>query len=583
MFFLNIILLLVLPAMLNAFWINHEQYVTFSPIYNWGIKIRDGANPPYIFFIPFVFSYLTSAISFLFREKGIFIFKCTIYLILIVVYAINIFTLFNFSTMISPAIVMLMTETNSGETYEFLKTYMTNKDSLLSYSIIAITIIYIILSECRIKSTIKNKYLLILFFVISIYMFQRSIEPINAFCRLFKCRNLTETELWYLTYPVNTNTLSNLIYSTYSLHLSKQEMVKATQSTISVTDIITIKRAINLIVIIGESYSKHHSSLYGYRLNTTPLLNNHVKSGQLFVFNNVISPYNLTSFVLRNLFSVNSIMDGENWADYPAFPFLFKKAGYNVYFWDNQRTFGKADVSDFSVASFLFNDDITKASYSKFNKSTFSFDGDLIKDFFNNVSFKGNNNLLIFHLMGQHTMPEKRYPHIKQFNVFSKDSISRDDLDDRRKTLIANYDNATLYNDYVIDTIIKQFSNDNAVILYFSDHGEEIYDFRDHYGRTQEAEKTIDHLKYQYEIPFMIWCSKNFIKEFPNIAKDIDASVDKPFMNDNICQILFGLVDMDTKYYHEERNLISPNFKPYEQRFVQGTINFDKIRWSKIK
>ena len=43
----------------------------------------------------------------------------------------------------------------------------------------------------------------------------------------------------------------------------------------------------NLVIIIGESFSKSHSSLYGYPLRTNPCLGKLKKDGQLFVFNNV--------------------------------------------------------------------------------------------------------------------------------------------------------------------------------------------------------------------------------------------------------------------------------------------------------
>ena len=172
-FFINIIILLVLPAMINAYWINHEQYVTISSIYKWGIKIRDGANPPYIFFIPFSVSYIISTLSLLFGKRGQCVFKYLVYILLIGLLSINIFCLFNFSTMISPSIIMLMEETNSGETFEFFKTYLLNKDSIIAYAIIVLVIVYIFVSEHKLEHIIKSKIAKILITIISIYMFQK--------------------------------------------------------------------------------------------------------------------------------------------------------------------------------------------------------------------------------------------------------------------------------------------------------------------------------------------------------------------------------------------------------------------------
>lgn len=149
-FFANIILLLVIPSMINAYWINHEQYVTISNIYKYGIKIRDGASVPYIFFIPYTLAYFISAIHLLIKHfykiHSLFL-KIFVYIVLICLFATNVFCLLNFSTMISPSIVMLMVETNGGEATEFLSTYLFGGMSLASYLIIAITIIYLLLSE----------------------------------------------------------------------------------------------------------------------------------------------------------------------------------------------------------------------------------------------------------------------------------------------------------------------------------------------------------------------------------------------------------------------------------------------------
>lgn len=581
-FFFNIILLLVIPTMINAYWINHEQYVTFSKIYKYGVKIQDGASIPYIFFIPYVVAYIISYVDILLRywkKQNVFIFM--VYTILMFFFIINVFCLLNFSTMISPSIVMLMVETNGGEASEFFSTYIFCGDSLLAYMINAIMMAYLCISEKRFNVLVTKKKWIVFYFLMTLYMFNRVIEPVQTFLKLFDCKNLTEAELWYSDYPVNTNMFSNAIYSAFVMDLSRSEMTEAMQSTLANKETVDTDKDVNIVMIIGESYSKHHSSLYGYEHRTNPCLQAQVDSGHLFVFNDVISSYNLTSFVLRNLFSVNSIMDKENWAALPAFPIFFKNAGYNVYFWDNQRTFGKADVSDFSIASYLFNDKVAKASYTKYNDRVFPYDWGLIKDFWNTVHLEGEKNLLIFHLMGQHTKPEMRYPHGREFDVFNSDSIHRTDLDERRRRQVAHYDNSTLYNDWLVDSIMKHYAADNAVVIYFSDHGEEVYDFRDHYGRTQEAVKSPDLLKYQYEIPFMIWCSEKFMEERPDVVENIAAAVDKPFMNDNVCQILFGLVGMQIKYYHPERDLLSPEFKPYSHRDVQGTVNYEKVRWGR--
>jgi heptose-I-phosphate ethanolaminephosphotransferase len=118
---------------------------------------------------------------------------------------------------------------------------------------------------------------------------------------------------------------------------------------------------------------------------------------------------------------------------------------------------------------------------------------------------------------------------------------------------------------------------DDCVIVYFSDHGEEVHDYRNHYGRTQEYVKTANILKYQYQVPFLIWCSDKYKELHSDIIANICAAKDKPFMIDNTCQILFNLAGIKSKLYISSRNLISPSYIPYKKRIVQNTIDYESI------
>ena len=90
------------------------------------------------------------------------------------------------------------------------------------------------------------------------------------------------------------------------------------------------------MLIIGESYNRHHSSQYGYTMPTTPRQQKLERQGRLVKYTDVVSPWNLTSFVFKQLFSMYSVGDKGEWCDYPLFPELFRKAGYHVTFITNQ-------------------------------------------------------------------------------------------------------------------------------------------------------------------------------------------------------------------------------------------------------
>ena len=73
------------------------------------------------------------------------------------------------------------------------------------------------------------------------------------------------------------------------------------------------KYTLDVVLIIGESYNKYHASVYGYNLNTTPVLCEQQQRGNLFVFTDAISPYNMTTLAVKNMLSTNSISRHQSW------------------------------------------------------------------------------------------------------------------------------------------------------------------------------------------------------------------------------------------------------------------------------
>jgi len=578
-FFINVVFLLIIPTLLNVFIISPDYYIHYSTSRLFGFYATRGASFPFILFIPFAVSYILSIL--LFTVKPIVlknIFKLICYVFFLSILIVDIFLLFNFKTMISPTILTLIKETNYSESSEFLSTYLLSSQSIIVYFISFLIITIVICGEKYQNILVyifKFKYIKQLLFLLLCYFFLRSIVTICSFGELFCFKQVSQVENWYLNgYPQESNTITNIIYSFYIDYISKDEIEKSRKATLEFNEDVDNEFETNIILVIGESFSKHHSSLYGYIRKTNPLLENEVRKGNLFVFNDVISPYNVTSNVMKNLFSTNSMIDNENWNTFPIFPIVFKKAGYDVFFWDNQKT-TETDISDYAIFSYIYDKEIKKKSYTQCNDSVFDYDMDLLKNFFltrPDVS----KSLIIFHLKGQHAMAERKYPHVAEYMHFTSDSIIGN-YTDKQKIQICHYDNCTLYNDAVLYSIFNYVREENSVIVYLSDHGEEVHDYRNHYGRTQETIKTANILRYQYQVPFMIWCSNSYKKKHLDIIKNISNAVDKPFMIDNTCQILFSLAGIKCDLYKTSRDLISPSYKPYKNRIIQNGINYDSI------
>lgn len=380
--------------------------------------------------------------------------------------------------------------------------------------------------------------------------------------------------------PFPYDTVTSMLFSLNSVRTTNIEIHKAIKSSYNAErGTITDKDSLNIIYVIGESYIKYHSNLYGYPLMTTPRLTQEKDAGNLYVFNDVVSAYNQTSATMKNTFCCNSLMDGEKWFDTPFFPTIFKKSGFNVYYWDIQRDDAAQGLWVFSMSSFLFNKTMSRISYTASPFRKLDHDDQLIQDYVKTKKTMGKHNLIIFHLWGQHVDAGSRYPHNKSFNRFTAKDIQRKEayLTENKKQDIANYDNATYYNDSVISHIVNLYRNSNSVIVYMSDHGEEMYDYRDSKGRVNAApNQHKEFLKYQYGIPFMIWCSDVYKKKHPLLIRNIKEAQNKPFMTDNVCQILFNLSGLKTKYYVPQRDLLNPRFR-IRERILGNGDNYDRI------
>ena len=109
----------------------------------------------------------------------------------------------------------------------------------------------------------------------------------------------------------------------------------------------------------------------------------------------------------------------------------------------------------------------------------------------------------------------------------------------------------------------------NALLIYFPDHGEEVYDYRDFYGRQLLSEDKItpELIKYQIEIPFIVWCSDKWKLSHEKEWETIGQALHREFSTDNVCHLLFRLAGIKTKVYQPERDLFSPEFIPQTKEY----------------
>lgn len=518
--------------------------------------------------------------------------KTLAYVVIYVLFTTEIVLEWLFGMSISPTALTLLVETNGRESMEFLESLFKKPQiGQVLICLIGVIAVNVLAERFRLRVTdwqIGRRTKIVLKSLAALLL-AGGVVFSYQYVKLLQCTEMNEVDEWRSHMRNPDDLMTKLLVSIYDMSISEKEMARviqlaetASQTTNSPNDQTTNTPddQLNVVFVIGESYIREHTPLYGYPLHTTPFLSHEQQEGRLFVFKDMVSPYNQTTRVIRNLLSCNSLGHGEGWASAPPFTALFKKNGYYVSFYDNQKDFDMGFVFAFSLNTYLYHPRIVKACYNETNDSTFEYDGQLI-DYYqrHTASQSASHRLVIFHLLGQHMGFEYRCP--KEYARFTADSIAfRQEpwLTPHMRQDIAHYDNATLYNDHVMQQIIGLYAQQNTVVVYLSDHGEEVFDYRDNLGRDDwnmgSDPKQV--LRWQYMTPFMVWCSDRYAERHPDIIEQLRQATGRPAMLDNVCQLLFHLSGLQTPYYHSDRDVLSPDYH-CPKRLINEYLDCDSI------
>lgn len=494
---------------------------------------------------------------------------------------VDIFLLERLGSPITPTFVQMVLETDRSEATEALASYVTFND-VLSPVLLVIGLIIIHLGFSLKQLKYKENKLPCLFTIIVtillIISFVVSFRPKKFMAMMYFGNHETFLNLqgmgYYKPDKIYYIPIYKLLYSLKENSFGVEE-IEELKETIKKSNITSCTfESPNIVVVIGESHNKHHSQLYGYNKPTTPFQIDEMEKGNLVVFSDVITSYNATTESFKNMFSLYSYGDKGSWSQYPLFPVLFRKAGYHTAFITNQFTQDlNANFSDFDAGMFFNNKEINKAQFDVRNVKRHEFDEDLLSDYDSLKQYNGKNNLLVFHLRGLHVKYHLRYP--SKWNMFKSTSYNRPDLSKTDLEVLAAYDNATLYNDYILKEIINRFNQEDAVVIYIPDHGEVVFDGCQTFGRPMVFDA--NNLFQQFQIPFWIYMSEKYQVQHPQMVEKIRNAKGKPFMTDNIAQLLLGLAGIETDYYSSFADPLSEDYNENRKRMIRGELNYDDI------
>lgn len=311
-------------------------------------------------------------------------------------------------------------------------------------------------------------------------------------------------------------------------------------------------QAATLVLVLGESTNRQRMSLYGYHRKTTPRLD--ALRQELSVFVNVVTPRPYTIEALTQALTFADQEHPELHLTKPSLMNMMRQAGYKSYWITNHQTMTKRNtmLTNFSKQTdeqFYMNN--SRAQNSR------EYDANVFAPFEEVLRDPAPRKFIIVHLLGTHMKYEYRYP--AEFDVFKGREGVPAILNDRQAKVYNHYDNAVLYNDYVISTLIETLRTQapNSLLVYFSDHGEDVYDAPGHdmLGRN-EAKPTLP----MYTVPFIIWASEQW-----KAGHDMrfDDMLERPYSNAHFIHTWADLAGLSFDGFEPSLSLVNLQFKEH--------------------
>ncbi|MGO2102535.1 MAG: sulfatase-like hydrolase/transferase [Psychroflexus halocasei] len=441
-----------------------------------------------------------------------------------------------FKANISASSIFIILETNLAEATEFAEFYLNPTLIFTAFVFIIIAVFYAIKPGYFILKSVFNYEQLIFVSCVVLTIF------------LMKNRDYLQFNFIYLS------------YQSVNEYFEEQEKMKDLHIDQPLVEIEGFEQIHDIdeatfVLIIGESTTRNRMSLYDYQNKTTPYLDE--IHANIDKYDDVVSSHAFTIGALKDALTLNGLKSSEDFSIIQ----LLNQAGFKTFWLSNQRPIGQYEslVTKLAMASDVY---ITKNT--ALDGSITPLDEVLIPEFEKAISDPAQKKFIILHPLGTHMKYSDRYP--SGFEKFTGQSSSNFDHNLAHSRSNA-YDNAILYHDFFIKNLHERLTKikEASFMLYFSDHGEEVYDTIDFAGHIDERATPS-----MYEIPFFLWRNQTFQNEF-----SLKINTNRPASLKDFVHSLSDLIQVKFDGYDTTRSLFSDDFK-IKDRIIGNDINYDK-------
>jgi len=288
-----------------------------------------------------------------------------------------------------------------------------------------------------------------------------------------------------------------------------------------------------VVLVIGESARKANFQLYGYGRDTNPLLS---KQQRLRVF----QANSCATYTTAGTKAILEPMDsGELYELLPNYAF---RTGVDVAW--RTSNWGEPPIH---IDEYLTNE----ALGEQYPDEAVGYDGILQKGLRERIEKSTKRKVLIvLHTSTSHG-PKYADKYPKQFEVYKPVAHNVEEGEKNTGLLVNAYDNTIRYTDFLLDSLINTLSSLqdwNSAMIFVSDHGESLGENKVFmHGLPMKLAP-----KVQYEIPFLVWTSKDF-RHFK--AEDqLPAVIDQHY----IFHSVLNLLSIHSPAYNKDYDIFAP-------------------------
>jgi heptose-I-phosphate ethanolaminephosphotransferase len=252
---------------------------------------------------------------------------------------------------------------------------------------------------------------------------------------------------------------------------------------------------------------------------------------------------------------------------------VFRGAGFMSFWMSNnsvmredyllQKISKNADVRRFIARHEIDGDAMSGANYysgapanTPSAKKSAAFDGDLLEWYKEALNSPENKKVIFVHLRGSHVKYWYRFPETFEYFKDGEGIPMKDRLSAREIDVVNDYDNSLRYTDYILNELVTDLdrAGGESWLLYFSDHGEELYDFRMRAGRDPMRIS-----KYMLDVPVILWLS-DIYKKNRGAGRFFDY-LDRPYELDGMIHTILDLAGIRTALLDETQSLVSDKYE----------------------